>query len=449
MMYFFSSCLGSSWPMNNIQLAPDFQNGENYRLLAVEPQWLKNLNGSVIVPTSGGDGRKRPREESDDYSVVMVMKGADHLLSHDSVGMHHVRRVEYSNSLLVAARRWTDDSVRIPSPSVESLRTEAVSVVIATLSRLFETQVTRPLENVVQLLGRRPLSLEELEADAAWDGPQASPGTSDDLLTFREMALRCSCSPAQVAAALLATGAVLHHGFVRVLSPNLQIEALKAVLTYVDAADSSEVSWGAVAKYFCPSVYPAIVIESVRAVYGRTVTGGGEATEARGEGARALFNPLQMIAGFASSIFAASEHVIRRDILGIPILGLPFEHFYDTWIDTIPSFCFGTDGIPNRRDGAASFLPLVKGLIVCEQTRAGSFSDATAWLVPASSLPHTIPERLEILFSINNQKWESDALEAYLQPLLSPGQSFAHVILRYARVYRMPGQKPMYTRLAA
>ncbi|KAG5479173.1 hypothetical protein LSCM4_01762 [Leishmania orientalis] len=468
--------------MDRIFIRSDFASRHEYRLISVDDAWVRQFQEHVYPDPSTDRSvvsRKRARTSSPPsttardggVSVAFVMKGGEQLCLHDARSTRSVRRVEYSNSMLLAVRRLNragrtamresrgrgvdggnaDETVTASAASpwpASSVRQYTDDVVVASLNRMFDSHVACPQANVSAVLGESYLTIEELEGTAA---------PSEKGYTFAQLARAFRSSPVELANLLESMGAVVHRGHVRLLHPSLAHESLSAVLTFLDAVEPCDASWPAVRDHLCPSVYPEVVLRSLEAVYGAP-RGIGETTTddccVKLLGMPALLNLPRVLVGLAGGVFDAHHGVAHRTLsTGEVACGLPMETFVKAWMDAIPSSLFGVDGIPLRGASGAqkTLMEKLRGYVVVESLSAGGAGGSmqgTAWWLPKEALSNDFAARLRTLFELRPQRWDQMELKEYLDVLIPPDQSFEHVIVRYAREYRIPGQPVQYAPLA-
>jgi hypothetical protein len=505
--------------MNHIIVRSDFADRHDFRLMAMDDAWLTHFCehpcGSSAVarnPASSSSSHKRERaaDHDADTSVVLIMKGEDQLCLHDGTSTRTVRRVEYSNVLMLARRRLTAAGKRAmeerstaeaasaskdqPSnPSAASLPLVRVreyndDVVVASLSRMFDTHAANPQLRILAVLADSYLTIDELEAvddgtehhtcagDHGCSSTYANSGDggTPSGYTFAELTRRFHSSPAELAQLLEYHGAVVHRGHVRLLHPSLVYEALDAVLTYFDAVEPAALSWAAVQQHLCPSVYPVVVLRSLQAMYGSltpsspttTAADNADGTAEREDvsddgvsvgGMASVLNIPRVLTGLAAGVFDTHAGVTRRTLsTGENVRGLPLDVFLEQWWNSIPSSLLGSAGVPSRYNPEATELLLEKlrGYAVVEP-RIGSGGNSSSavqqgmlWWMPKDLLTSNFAARLRVLFELRPQRWNQAELKAYMDVLLAPDQSFQHVILRHAREYRIPGQVVQYAPLA-
>ncbi|KPI87580.1 hypothetical protein ABL78_3331 [Leptomonas seymouri] len=484
--------------MNNIFIRSDFADRHEFRLLSIDDVWIKRFHEHSSAATSAAvergwpcaSPRKRARSADDttvdpdaDVSVVLIMKGEDQLCLYDETSTRSVRRVEYSNAMMLAKRRLNaEGAIAIQSSGADSSGASATTkpeeplpltrvreynddVVVASLSRMFDSHTANPQLNLVKVLSDSYLTIDELEEDeeeAEREKAMAAHRSSGrpSGYTFAELARRLYSSPAELAQLLQRIGALVHRGRVRLLHPSLVYEALEAVLTYFDAADPKEVSWQAARLHLCPSVYPDVVLRSLEAVYGASPASVDVANseDVPLAGMVGLLNVPRVLAGLATGIFDTHAEVTRRSLsTGEVARGLPVEVFLEKWWDSIPSSLFGTAGVPSRNAAKAVELSLeiLRGYAVVEpRLGAGGAASGTSnllqgmlWWMPKDVLTNDFAARLRVLFELRPQRWNQQDLKAYMDVLLAPDQNFQHVMVRYAREYRIPGQAVQYAPL--
>lgn len=453
--------------MDHIFVRSNFADQHGFRLLCIDDAWARQLTEHVY-PSRASAKRETRRVKRRRVSVVLVMKGEEQLCLHDALTTRSVRRVEYSNAMLLAKRRLssagraalrdapvtTADAAPTPPQQlpVEKVRQLTDDVVLASLSRMFDSHAAHPQANITAVLGGAAyLTIDELEGhgDAAPRG-----------CTFAQLARVFCSSPAELADALQAMGAVVHRGRVRLLHPSLVHESLRATLAFLDAADPADATWAAVRAHLCPSVYPEVVVRSLEAVYGAPPAAPQRTDDVTLLGMPALLDVPQVLVGLAGSVFDGRDGVVLRTLGGGEVArGLPLDVFVPAWTDAIPSTLLGVGGLSLRggtgASSTAAMLALLRGSVVVESRSSGSSSatvagvsaPATVWWLPRDDLSSDFATRLRTLFELRPQRWDLADLCAYLGVLLPPDQSFEHVILRYAREYRVPGQSVQYAPL--
>ncbi|AIN98310.1 hypothetical protein LPMP_220150 [Leishmania panamensis] len=476
--------------MDHILVRSDFACRREYRLVSVDEAWVKQLQEQVYPIHSAKKGmarHKRARASSppsatahcDNVSVAFVMKGDGQLCLHDAQSTRSVRRVEYSNTMLLATRRlnrigrsasgespcrsgdvcsadgMATTTTALPFPEA-NVRQYTNDVVVAALSRMFDSHAVHPQDNVCAALGESYLTIEELEGTDGSSHCSRTAGTPGRGYTFAQLARVFRSSPSELADLLQSLGAVVHRGLVRLLHPSLVHESLTAVLTFFDAAEPCDVSWPAVREHLCPSVYPDVVLRSLEAVYGvprvASETTKHEDSVAR-LGMPAVLNLQRVLVGLAGGVFDAHQDVVCRTLgTGEVARGLPLETFAEAWMDAIPSPLFSVAGITHR--GATgmqkTLMEKLHGYVVVESRSSGVGGTAqdTAWWLPKETLSNDFAARLRALFELRPQLWDQVELKEYLCMLVPPEQSFEHVIARYTREYRIPGRPVQYAPLA-
>ncbi|KAL7702488.1 Sister chromatid cohesion protein Dcc1 [Lotmaria passim] len=471
--------------MNRIFVRSDFPEQHAFRLVSMDDAWVKRHceHSHATPPETRLSTRKRKRDEEAhaDTSIVFVMKGDDQLCLHDQTSTRSVRRVEYSNVLMLAERRLNATGKAVLNDVKSTMQKAAPlpptrlrechdDVVVASLTRMFDSHAANPQLNVLTVLAGSYLSIEELEAEAEErdggeesldDGvaPHSRHRATSRCFTFAELARQLRSSPAELADVLQRIGAVVHRGHVRLLQPSLVYEALGAVLTYFDAADAAAMSWAAVRTHLCPAIYPAVVLRSLEAVYGAPSPPVPNDSGDDGvcvSGMAGVLDVSRVLTGLAGGIFETHDAVTRRTLnSGETVRGLPLDEFLKAWWDSIPLSLFGTADVPTRHDAKAAelFLEKLRGCAVLEP-RAGMSSSSGGtglqgmlWWLPKEALTDNFAARLRVLFELRPQKWDQQDLKAYMDVLLAPDQNFQHVMVRYAREYRIPGQVVQYAPL--
>ncbi|ESL10960.1 hypothetical protein TRSC58_01299 [Trypanosoma rangeli SC58] len=444
--------------MTYVTLRSEFATRSEYRLLAVEAECVQSLKEKL---TTHGLATSSATPTGDNMTLLM-MKGTSQLLLCDDDHTYRMRRVEYSNTLLLAEEHPMCDcdrdalkSASVPGCSAFS-RAEETSkhVVISAAERLFEAKPSCASRDVLRLIKACPVTIEELESeDIQLPGDSAevkttTPGGMDSQhYTFSQLVSMGHSSARELSEMLCSAGAIVYHGHVRLLHPSLLREALQAVIVFMEGCE--DVSWGAVEEHFCPSVYPSIVIHLIQGVYGAL-----KHVEGR-KGAAALLHMqkvLQALAEVAIVVLKTRAGVegactqFRGDEIAL-YCSVDFESFYGTWTDSIPTSFFASGGIPPQSDVAA-LMSLLHGVVIVHGVRGDGHAGATVVWAPRDELPTDLSQRMEQLFELNSGRWEADALRAYVEPLLDPGVTFEQVVHRYAREFHTPNQPVRYGRLA-
>ncbi|CCW61936.1 unnamed protein product [Phytomonas sp. EM1] len=457
--------------MESIFLTPDFDRCKNYRLFKIDAAWLKNLkvDGNIVSSVCARTRSKRQRSPEPDAGeprMFLWAKGGHSLIACDAAQTLMVRRVEYSNSILVARRRHYPKKTTVVTssdePKAEStpLKSNA-SIIVASLSRIFETHPIRPHHCTHTLLANSSLTLEEMEIGTCEsidreilnDERTPSGRSPCTYLTFIDLVRANDCSPKELAAVLGAMGAVVHRGYVRLLDRKILDEALEAILTYVDAEDEA-LTWDQLADYFA-SVYPRIVLQVVRAVYGAsTATVESDGISDVAEGGLPLhekwssFSLPKVLLGLAGGVFETDPSASPEEVEpGVLAIRMTFDSFWDAWKRRIPVAWPGYGGLPSWGEDPQKALALLRGHVVCYQSSPTSYRDAKVWWLPEYLLPQSIKARVDLLFRLSPQKWDAESMRAFIEPLLGEGQSFTNIIVRYAREYRIPGEPLMYFHL--
>lgn len=452
--------------VRSVSVAADLASRGDYRLLAMDKSWVAELKRRVTVlpaqPRKRGRSASPDTETADNAShkppfVALVMKGEERLCASDSRVTFVVRRVEFSNSVLVAERRERstadaaaphEESPVAPPP--EPCGESAASVAVASLVRLFEAHRTTPQQNIMETLKGSLLSIEELEGLTSHEAEAGDEARSRAYLTFPALVTQNSTSPRELAAVLTGAGALVHRGCVRLLDPAVLHDGLRAVLRYVAVAEPGERSWEAVEQHFCPSAFPRVVIGAVRGVYGAAEREKSEEVTAVDEvGFERVFDLRKVVVGLAGAVFDGLSSSWADLPYGVRAASLPFEAFYAAWVDSLPDAVFGGGVVPAREAPVEDSLALLSGYVVCHKERKESFDGARVWWLARDALPNDIQKRLAVLFAVRNGRYPADVIRAYVEPLLGPEQSFSHTVLRYAREYRVPGEPVAYAPLTS
>ncbi|EKF25997.1 hypothetical protein MOQ_010332 [Trypanosoma cruzi marinkellei] len=442
--------------MTYVTLQSDFAKCSEYRLLTVEADCVRRLKEKINVH---GKEAASTRTGMDENRTLLMMKGTSNLLLCDDEHTYRLRRVEYSNTLLLAEKRPMCDRnieamTQTPVPSCSApaeLEGKCKYVVIRAAERLFEAKRACVYRDLLKLLKERPVTIEELESENSTqpcdlaDARMAPPdGVICQHFTFPQLVSMSRCSARELSEILSEAGAIVYRGRVRLLHPPLLREALQAVIVFVECCE--EISWGAVEEHFCPSVYPSIVIRVVQKVYGAL-----EQAEGR-TGAVALLHVRKVLQTVAEAAIVAlttrGEEADRQFSVDENSFfpSVEFETFYNTWVESIPSSFFVSGEIPPRSEKAA-LISLLNGVVVVRGACGDCFAGATVVWAPQEELSTDLSQRMEQLFELNPGRWEAGALRAYVEPLLDPGVVFEQVVHRHAKEFRAPNQPLRYGRL--
>ncbi|EAN98578.1 hypothetical protein, conserved [Trypanosoma cruzi] len=443
--------------MTYVTLRSDFAKCSEYRLLAVEADCVRRLKEKIAVH---GNEEASTRTGMDENRTLLMMKGTSNLLLCDDEHTYRLRRVEYSNTLLLAEKRpicdrnieaLTHTPVQNSSAPVD-LEKKCKYVVVRAAERLFEAKRACVYRDLLKLLKESPVTIEELESENSArpcdlaDARMAPPdGVICQHYTFPQLVSMSRCSARELSEILSEAGAIAYRGRVRLLHPSLLREALQAVIVFVECCE--EVSWGAVEEHFCPSVYPSIVIRVVQKMYGAL-----EQAEGR-TGAVALLHVRKVLQTLAEAaillLTARSEEEPDRQFHMDENFFFPsveFESFYNTWVESIPSSFFASGVIPPRSEKAA-LTSLLNDVVVVRGACGDCYAGATVVWAPQDELSTDLSQRMEQLFELNPGRWEVGALRAYVEPLLDPGVVFEQVVHRHAKEFRAPNQPLRYGRL--
>nr|CCC91336.1 unnamed protein product [Trypanosoma congolense IL3000] len=204
----------------------------------------------------------------------------------------------------------------------------------------------------------------------------------------------------------------------------------------------------------CPSAYPHVVMQSVRAAYGKPLL----ADIAPRCTADLLLVPKVLQALAASVLLADDEECAPDAGSGKPqtnsangvrqgealFPALDFDAFYEAWTNLIPYSLFESGNLPPRSE-RTQLMKLLHGFVVVVREGSGdNYAGARALWVPSSVLSTELQLRIRQLFEIHPGRWEADELRPYVEPLLDPGLVFEHVIVRFAKEYRAPNRPVTY-----
>ncbi|AAZ12277.1 hypothetical protein, conserved [Trypanosoma brucei brucei TREU927] len=460
--------------MARVTLREDFDDcAADYRILSVSADHFKEITCKVAACKQTGEEMGKINETHHEATTLMTMKGGSQLLLCDDERTFRVRRVEYSNTLLLAeakAAKMHDTNGIIESDNASDAGEGREHVVVCSSERVFEVKPSVAYNDISQHLLESPLTLKELDTLGTVERSdenveyikreELENGTSSSaqrFYTFPQLVALNRSSARELAVILSDMGAVVFNGYVRLLKPALMREALRASLNFFDAYDT--MSWEGVMEQLCPSVYPHIVLRAVRAAYGNA-TASGETPR----GMAAFLQVPKVLQALAASVLLAddaeqntqfteaelqdkklSKSVNRRGSL---FPELDFDIFYDSWTSSIPSSLFADGTLPSQSDRNALLKFLYGSVIVVRNAEGDSHVGARAVWAPSNVLSTDVSLRTRQLFEIRPGRWEAEELRAYVAPLLDPGVAFDHIIVRYAKEYRVPGRPVMYGNLS-
>lgn len=387
-------------------LSLNYKVSSHFRLLAADKSWFERIKQKEEISQT-----RKERSKSRKIALVMKNNGVLYALDDDEAGM--VRRIEYSNSLLLAQHSTSPIS--------------QLSVV-GTLNAMYEVQSSPAENNALFCLRSSYLTLDELNGKA---------NPNFNLWNFSELVLLSQSTPKQLSDILISEGAVIHQGKVRLLDPLFLLSTLHEIIFFFQSNEiigGSTAFWD-LAKLQLSSI-PSLAIDVVRSLF--------SSDKAVQSSTISLFDHRKTVVSIGKYVFLSNSESLKREVSSVQTMGLPSESFLEEWVKCIPSSFFNVESFPDRTDVKGLFA-LLSGCIV-QTTR-----DSTSWVwwVPSDSLPRSIEARLSILFSIKDEMWDGVDLQAYIEPILAADQSFPHAIQRFTREYRIPGKPVAYSLLSS
>lgn len=422
--------------MTAVNIRSRFKDEESYRLLSISVEEM-NFPFQKRSGMIGGSATN--------HLLFLVLKGEKTVVAHGEQHAWLIRRVEYSNSLLLASR-----CCQLPTAGSSAL------MVVACLSRVFETAKRGAQRNVMSALRDSCVTLTEME-----DSELRVGRSSARLFTFSQLARQNFIGTRDLAELLSCHGALVHRRRVRLLDPADTQRILNAVLSFVQANGPACTSWTDVVAHLSPSPFPAAAVAAVRAIFGASdeaaAVGGGDA--AQEDSARPLFAPARVAVSLAEYVFQHSaatqwSTVAVSDTHGVAVGRLPFDVFFPEWYLSIPPFILSelemSADLPGDAASARRAVSVLRGSVVFPHLSPATFSTgATAIWVPERSLPDDLGTRLRILFDLHDERWALEDIRPYVSPVLFKGETFENTIHRYAREYRVPDRPIEYSKLGA
>lgn len=401
--------------MTELLLSVDSKVSKQYVLLVVDKKWIEKICKGKKTSESPGKRKRRKK-------IALIMKGNQILYAHDHSESAVVRRLEYSNTLLLAASPFSTFGLPAREHQIAS------KAVLSMLNVMFHLQRAPPTLNAVELLRATYVTRDEL----------STPGEKPEgnAYTFSELCVQSNTSPEQLANVLQEKGAIVFQGKVRLLHQKEIFSVLhdlvllvgkQQVLSFSDATKSVDTLLSSV---------PPIVISVVRNLYEEPKISSPDSPYLL------HLNPLRTLQALAGHLFLEGKVSKEESVQGIKIYGVDTSTLLSSWIETAPELLFQACGLDVKNLNEKQLLGLLEGLTITnEKTRM-------SWWIPEDFLPYQIDKRISVLFDINPNKWTEKELKAYAQPLLNPEQNFSHIIQRYAREYQLPGQPVMYSKLS-
>lgn len=322
-----------------------------------------------------------------------------------------VRKVEFSNSLLVTRKRRRDDGTTI----------------LERQSRMFEVSTCNPRSiEALNVLRMNFCTLTDIESNSV--------NTSGMLLS--SLVTLSSCSFSELRVELLRSGAIICSGRVRLLHPSVINQVVDTVFLYLGTSQiqidqkSMIVNWKEVEKHCVPSMFPQVVLDAVRAIL---CDGHFERCEFA---SLSLERCLKFAAAYALESMSEPSTTFLGDAAH-PLCWVGFSDFYEKWKSHIPQTVLDT--LDHEM-----LLDVLRGNVLFDPTESIS-PQKIAWC-ESFSLPRKLEERVRQLFSLSgNGKWSSRDLRPFVDPILDFGHSFETSIGKVCKDHRVPGKPVVYS----
>lgn len=393
-----------------------------------------------------------------------------------------VRKVEYSNTLLVSKRK----EKRARSEEEAELSRGGDGVVWGERqSRIFEVSRCRPrCDEVIDKLRQNYLTLDELECPTPPpNNNNNNKNSANHHLSLLELAVDAPCSFGELLTELVKNGALLFRDQIRLLHPSVVSQAVNAVMLFVGGqqvdSSASVVRWGDVELHFVPDVYPKVLMDVVRCVLcvdnAPSVRRRFPITDVVELSKKAC---LRYLAEFTlESMRDASMLSPSSEPSGLtfghsraPLHWVSVSEFLERWMTRIPlawvresaSLLANAKTTTSSDEGASSsssskenpehsarrFLEeVLRGFVVLHPLQSGPTTpqlQKIAWCDP-NTLPRNVEDRVRLLFSFSPGKWESADLKAFVVPILEPDGTFEAAIAKVCRDHRTPGRPVTYS----
>lgn len=329
-----------------------------------------------------------------DESCRLLTDCAGQLLLLSNRDTFCVRKVEYTNSLLVSRKRERDGS----------------SVLVERQSRMFEVSRSFARTFVVHsLLKEDFLTLDEVESGAV--------AACAKRISLLELATIAESSFFEVKKNLAQQGAVIFRNYVRLFDPSVVRQGVDAVMMFLNGQiASSSVNWALVEEYFTPSIFPKILMDALRVI----LTCGTEWSTP---------NCLRYLASYTLESMQSGPPFHFGDPAK-ELHWVSLAEFEDRWKSRIPAFLRGENLIEHLR-----------GFVI---VKSSLNEKSVAWCEP-TLLPPKVDERLRMLFTISNEKWEAGDLKAFIVNVLDPGVTFESAVSKFCKEHRQPGKPVSYS----
>lgn len=399
--------------MFEVRLSPLYRSGDQYRLAVVNKKWYERLLSTII---------RRPRTSQSKKGscrrTLLIIKRGKCLRAIDDADCAVVRRIEYSNTLLLASC----------SPTL-SCTDDSANEVLSSLNALFEFQLVQPSrDKILTLLGSSCLTLDELNHQVAQ--PQC-------VHSFSDLCVICHCAPQQLSAFLISKGAIVHNNNVRLLDSELVYSCVMRIIRLCSQLPP-ETSW----THFVDNLndFPRVVVSVVQRLFRCEHSACSDCTVLN------LLDPLKTAIAIAGHVFTTHHKTKKSVVLDIPLIGLNSKTFFDEWIPLVPTEFFGFNTFPAMDSHKDLFLDFLQGFVIHKGNHLAD--DGMLWWVPEDRLPGDLKTRLSFLFAMRPQ-WPASTLQAFLRTALPDDSAFPQAIQRLVREYRVPGKPVTYSSLPA
>lgn len=394
--------------MEEVLLSYSYILQTDYVLLEMEKKMLERIRSKKSAPFHPkATGRPGCRDE-----VKLILKGYRNLYAHDTSESAVVRRIEYSNTLLLASH------LKCRSHS---------KAILSSSNTMYQIQSVQPGQNVLHLLRLSYLTSDELNNRKI---------NRDSVYSFKQLAFLSNSTPRQLAETLVCKGALIHQGSVRLLDPLLVFSTLRSLIQH---PKSLSLKLAFLQDY--PHA-PSVICKTIEKLYctpdeGIIISDNKEIKD---------LNPRKVMVALAGFIFLSHDKPIIDECHSVKGIGMNINAFVELWKKEIQVYYNEMkDKLPLKEDSRENdaLVSILNGNVVVNE------KESIIWWIPADHLPYDIELRLKILFYFNPNKWSSQCLQAYIEQLLKPEQSFAHAIQRFTREYRVPGCPLMYSQLTS
>jgi hypothetical protein len=336
-----------------------------------------------------------------------------HLIVCSSATTFSVRKVEYSNSLLVNRKRGRNDST-----------------VIERQTRMFEVTKCNPRTlEVIDQLRQNFVTLTDLENPAI---PTAG-------LSLPQLATVVSCSFLELRGELVKNGALIVGGNVRLVHPSVINQAVNAVLLFLGAVpfqideNSLVVNWIDVVNHCVPSMFPRVLLDSVRALLSDSTTPNNKC----GNVSLSLDRLLRRAAACTLESMAGTPVSFVGDAKQ-PLHWASFLEFFELWKCRLPQGLLSV--VANDR-----LIEVLRGYVLFNPPTGSPNDRKVAWCEPFS-LPRRLDDRSRQLFALcGGGKWDAKDLKAFIDPILDFGMSFESAVSKVCKDHRDPGSPVFYS----